>query len=72
MLMDLNYIPHQGRSFLGITKSFVVSGARSNKQTNKQLQIIKDHDTLMFPMRSIFPDKKLKITLYTYLIFCTS
>ena len=34
--MGLDYIPHQGRSFLGVTKSFVTSGARSNKQTNKQ------------------------------------
>ena len=33
--MGLDYIPHQGRSFLGVTKSFVTSGARSNKQTNK-------------------------------------
>ena len=34
--MGLNHIPHQGRSFLGVTKLFVTSGARSNKQTNKQ------------------------------------
>ena len=34
--MGLNYIPHQGRSFLKVTKSFVISGACSNKQTNKQ------------------------------------
>ena len=34
--MGLDYIPHQGRSFLGVTKLFVTSGARSNKQTNKQ------------------------------------
>ena len=34
--MGLDYIPHQGRSFLGVTKSFVTSGARSNKQTNFQ------------------------------------
>ena len=33
--MGLDYIPHQGRSFLGVTKSFVTSGARSNKQTKQ-------------------------------------
>ena len=37
--MGLDYIPHQGRSFLGVTKSFVTSGARSNKQTNKQTRL---------------------------------
>ena len=39
--MGLNYIPHQGRSFLGVTKSFVTSGARSNKhQTNKYSRVL--------------------------------
>ena len=38
--MGLNYIPHQGRSFLGVTKSFVASGARSNKQTKDPFIVI--------------------------------
>ena len=38
--MGLDYIPHQGRSFLGVTKSFVASGARSNKQTKDPFIVI--------------------------------
>ena len=46
--MGLNYIPHQGRSFLGVTKSFVASGARSNKQTNKPLCLLWRHFDIGF------------------------
>ena len=52
--MGLDYIPHQGRSFLGVTKLFVTSGARSNKQTNKARKLYMIPFTLL-PIRRFWP-----------------